>query len=140
MPFNFKHPAVPYLLVLTGVFLIFIWARSAKGLTFEGFQAAAAASGSATPDYYFRMYYADWCPHCVSAKPEFAKLGESATVNGKRVKFEMINPETEPNRVVEKVNGYPTIRLYDAKNTLMDEYGGVRAHDDFMGFLEKKLK
>ena len=122
-------------MVIAGALLIFIWARSAKGFSFEGFSAAAGA-----PDYHFRMYYADWCPHCVAAKPEFSKLGASKTINGKVVKMEMINAETEPAKVLEKVSGYPTIRLYDGKDKLLEEYGKERTFDGFMGFLEKELK
>jgi thiol-disulfide isomerase/thioredoxin len=107
---------------------------------FEGFSNAAADTASAAPAYHLRMYYADWCPHCVAAKPEFNKLGKSQTINGKIVQMEMVNAETEPEKVLEKVSGYPTIRLYDAKNALVDEYGGVRTFDGFMGYLEKSLK
>jgi thiol-disulfide isomerase/thioredoxin len=138
MQINFKQPVLPYLLVLGGAVLIFIWARSVKG--FKGFEGFAAPAPSGAPDYHFRMYYADWCPHCVSAKPEFNKLGKSQTINGKVVQMQMVNAETEPEKVLEKVTGYPTIRLYDSKNALVDEYGGVRAFDGFMGYLETKLK
>jgi thiol-disulfide isomerase/thioredoxin len=137
MAFHFKHPALPYLLVLGGAILIFIWARSANksGLSFEGF------NDSASPvDYILRMYYADWCPHCVAAKPEFNKLEHIQTVHGKKVKCEMINAETEPDKIIEKVTGYPTIRLYDAKNGLLEEHGGARTYDGLMGFLESFIK
>lgn len=139
MGFNFKHPVMPYIMVIVGILLIFVWAQSAKGLTLttftEGFNGSAGA-----PDFYLRMYYADWCPHCVAAKPEFAKLDSSKPVQGKRVKYEMIEAEKEPEKVLEKVNGYPTIRLYDSKNGLIDEYGGVRTYDGLMEFIEKYLK
>jgi thiol-disulfide isomerase/thioredoxin len=135
MQINFKHPALPYLLVLGGVILIFIWARSAKGFSMEGF----SSKPSGEPDYHLYMYYADWCPHCVSAKPEFNKLKDSQVINGKTVKMHMINAETQANQVLEKVTGYPTIRLYDAKKALIDEYGKERTYDGFMGYLETKI-
>lgn len=140
MGINFKHPAMPYVLVIVGALLIFVWARSAKGLSLKTFTEGFDGSSAGSPDYYLRMYYADWCPHCVSAKPEFAKLDSSKMVQGKRVKYEMIEAEKEPTKVLEKVNGYPTIRLYDGKNALIDEYGGVRTYDGFMEFIEKYLK
>jgi thiol-disulfide isomerase/thioredoxin len=132
---NFKHPALPYLLVIGGAILIFIWARSAKGLSMEGFSSAAGNE----PDYHFFMYYADWCPHCVSAKPEFKKLKDTQVINGKTIKMHMINSETQADQVLEKVTGYPTIRLYDAKKALIDEYGKDRTYDGFMGYLETKI-
>jgi thiol-disulfide isomerase/thioredoxin len=132
---NFKHPALPYLLVIGGVILIFIWARSAKGLSMEGFSSTAGNE----PDYHFFMYYADWCPHCVSAKPEFKKLKDKQAINGKSVMMHMINAETQADQVLEKVTGYPTLRLYDAKKALIDEYGKDRTYDGFMGYLETKI-
>ena len=135
MQVNFKHPALPYLLVIGGVILIFIWARSAKGLHMEGFSSKA----SGEPDYHLYMYYADWCPHCVSAKPEFKKLKDKQVINGKTIKMHMINAETQADQVLEKVTGYPTIRLYDSKKALIDEYGKERTFDGFMGYLETKI-
>ena len=135
MQINFKHPVLPYLLVITGVILIFIWARSVKGFSMEGF----SSKGGKEPDYHLFMYYADWCPHCVSAKPEFAKLKDTQVINGKTIKMHMINSETQADQVLEKVNGYPTIRLYDSKKALIDEYGKERTYDGFMGYLETKI-
>ena len=135
MQVNFKHPALPYLLVIGGVILIFIWARSAKGLSMEGFSSKA----NDEPDYHFFMYYADWCPHCVSAKPEFKKLKDKQVINGKTIKMHMINAETQADQVLEKVTGYPTLRLYDSKKALIDEYGKERTFDGFMGYLETKI-
>lgn len=135
---NFKHPALPYLLVIGGVILIFIWARSAKGFSLEGFSSSLKSSGG-NPDYHLYMYYADWCPHCVSAKPEFKKLKDTQVINGKTVQMHMINAETQADQVLEKVTGYPTIRLYDAKKALIDEYGKERTYDGFMGYLETKI-
>ncbi len=131
---------MPYIMVIVGVLLIFVWARSAKGLTMKSFSEGFECKNAAVPDYFLRMYYADWCPHCVAAKPEFAKLDNSNNVMGKRIQYEMIEAEKEPEKVLEKVNGYPTIRLYDGKNALIDEYGGVRTYDGFMEFIEKYLK
>jgi hypothetical protein len=51
----------------------------------------------------------------------------------------MINSETQADQVLEKVTGYPTIRLYDAKKALIDEYGKDRTYDGFMGYLETKI-
>ncbi len=135
MAINFKHPVMPYLLVLGGAILIFIWARSAKGFSMEGFSSAA----SSTPDYHFIMYYTDGCPHCISAKPEFKKLGDKQVINGKTVKIIMINAETQADQILEDITGYPTIRLYDSKKALIDEYGSERTFDGFMGYLETKI-
>jgi thiol-disulfide isomerase/thioredoxin len=79
------------------------------------------------------FFYADWCPHCKTAKPVWNELKDeyqNKTINGYSVVFTEINCTTE-NAEVEKmmnqykVEGFPTIKLlkdgqvieYDAKPT-----------------------
>jgi thiol-disulfide isomerase/thioredoxin len=79
------------------------------------------------------FFYAEWCPHCKTAKPVWESLKtqyENKTINGYTVIFTEINCTTE-NAEVEKmmdkynVEGFPTIKLlkdgqiieYDAKPT-----------------------
>jgi len=120
-----------YGLFITGIVLILIWASVNR--TKEGFANAA------TGPYTLRMYYADWCPHCHKAKPEFEKLGATKTIGGESVSFEAIDAEKEPDKVVGKVSGYPTVRLYDSKNRLVQEYEGERTEGGFLSFLQQHL-
>jgi thiol-disulfide isomerase/thioredoxin len=79
------------------------------------------------------FFYAEWCPHCKTAKPVWESLKsqyENKTINGYKVIFTEINCTTE-NAEVEKmmdkynVEGFPTIKMlkdgqiieYDAKPT-----------------------
>jgi len=89
---------------------------------------------------HIMLFYADWCPHCKTAKPEWNALKEEydgKTINGYIVVFEEYNC-TEQTEDIEStmnkydVNGYPTIKLikdgqlidYDAKPTkdLMEKF------------------
>jgi thiol-disulfide isomerase/thioredoxin len=79
------------------------------------------------------LFYADWCPHCKAAKPEwesFKNEYEGKKVNGYTLVFTDYNCTTESpetDAAVEKfgVEGFPTIKLikdnqvieYDAKPT-----------------------
>lgn len=79
------------------------------------------------------FFYADWCPHCKTAKPEWEQLKaeyEGKSINGYHVIFTEINctnesPEIEKIVTTYKIEGYPTIKLlkdgqiieYDAKPT-----------------------
>jgi thiol-disulfide isomerase/thioredoxin len=77
------------------------------------------------------FFYADWCPHCKTAKPIWNDLKseyENKTINGNKVTFTEINCSEETVEVEKMMNqynveGYPTIKLikdgqvieYDAK-------------------------
>ena len=79
------------------------------------------------------FFYADWCPHCKTAKPIWYSLQseyQNKTINGYTVTFTEINCSEETAEVDKMMNqynveGYPTIKLlkdgqvieYDAKPT-----------------------
>jgi thiol-disulfide isomerase/thioredoxin len=130
---DFKQAYLPYMLLLGGLLLIFLWARSRQ----EGFADAAPAAGA----YEFVMYYAEWCPHCHAAKPEFDKLGSIQTIGGKQVKIEAIEAEKNPQALKgRKVSGYPTIQLYDPHGALVEEYAGERTQAALQAWLEAQMK
>lgn len=134
----FKQSYTPYILFIAGVVLIFVWAinqRRAEGFENNGLDAAYV---TAAP-YKFQMYYVDWCPHCHAAKPEFDKLGSKMTIGGSTVMCEAINAEKNPERVLGKPEGYPTIQLYDAQGKFVEEYKGDRTATEFRSFLEDVL-
>jgi len=79
------------------------------------------------------LFYADWCPHCKTAKPIWNELKtqyQNKTINGYQVLFTEINCTTESAETEQMMNkynieGFPTIKLlkdgqiieYDAKPT-----------------------
>ena len=133
----FKQSHLPYALFVLGVVLIFVWARSVK---YEGFENNGLEASYVTSNpYKFHMYYVDWCPHCHSTKPEFDKLGSKMTIGGKSVVCEAVNAEKNPEKLLGKPEGYPSIQLYDAQGKMVDEYKGDRTASGFRSFLEEKL-
>jgi len=100
------------------------------GLRFEGFESAPT----------FTMYYADWCPHCKTLKPvfkEWSKKG-STTIGGKTVFLEMVEVDTNPEKVKGKpVKGYPTILL--EQNGKFTEFDGDRTAAGWESWLAKNL-
>ncbi len=109
-----------------------------RGL-FEGFQGGKGAA----PDMNtFTMYYADWCPHCQTAKPEFIELtkkGFTELSNGKRCYFRMVNPDISPEEVKgKKIAGFPTFLLETTEGETV-EYKGDRSSEGYMKFLNEKL-
>ena len=116
---------------LVGVGLVYMWSTmtpAAYSVATEGFSDAA---------YRFVMYGVDWCPHCVKAKPEFEALGATKTIGGKTVECAVVNPEKEPEKLKGKVEGYPTIHLYDGQGGLVKEYAGPRTTAGFEKFLKE---
>ena len=131
----FKLSSVPYLpilLVVVGLVLIYLWARSHSKS--EGFEDAQPSPSN---PWKFNMYYVDWCPHCHHAKPEFEKLGSTMTIGGQPVALNAIEAEKNPDAVQGlKISGYPTFVLYDAEGNLVKDYDGPRKTASFRSFLE----
>jgi thiol-disulfide isomerase/thioredoxin len=77
------------------------------------------------------LFYADWCPHCKTAKPIWDELKteyQDQTIHGYKMIFTEINctnesPDVESMMNKYKIEGFPTIKLlkdgqvieYDAK-------------------------
>lgn len=98
----------------------------------EGFQNEGA--------FKFIMYHSPQCGHCVRAKPEFLKLGQSKTIGGKTVSIMMVNPNTEPEKVLSQgIRGYPTFHLYGPDNKLIQPFQGSRTEASFTSFLQNAM-
>lgn len=96
-----------------------------RQMFYEGFD-----SGKPT----FFMFGVDWCPHCVSAKPEFEKL--KGTI-GDRVNIVYVNPEKDPKAVQGyDVQGYPT--FYLVKGGQKIKYSGGRNKDEMEAWLKSE--
>jgi len=89
------------------------------------------SSSGPTKQAELMLFYADWCPHCKTAKPIWNELKtqyQNKTINGYQVLFTEINcsnenAETEQMMNKYNIEGFPTIKLikdgqiieYDAK-------------------------
>ena len=86
----------------------------------------------------FMMFGVPWCPHCVAAKPEFEKLGSTATIGGRNVAFVYVNPEEDPTAASGyEIDGYPTFFLI--KDGQRMKYSGARNQNGFQMFLQENL-
>ena len=87
-----------------------------------------------TSDSTFYMFGVDWCPHCVSTKPEFEKLGSTQTIGGKTIQCVYVNPEKNPEAAKGfEIDGYPTLILQTGGT--QKKYSGPRTYDGFLQFL-----
>ena len=91
------------------------------------------------------FFYADWCPHCKTAKPIWNDLKaeyENKTINGYKVVFTEINCSEETAEVDNMMNqynveGYPTIKLL--KDGQVIEYDAKPSKDTIIQFLNTVL-
>lgn len=105
--------------LLVIVVLVIAW-RFLKGSTnsYESFSGIENDSGN---DYQLLFFYANWCPHCKAAKPEWEKLTADMSdkkINGRTVKFveyDCTEPSPEMESIMDKYNvsSYPTILLVE---------------------------
>jgi len=105
----------------------------------QGFIGGFGNAG-APPVGSFIMYYADWCPHCKTIKPEFADFSKRGvvTVNGKNVAVAMIEESEKEKMAGKNVKGFPTF-LYETAAGETVEYSGPRTRDAWMDFLGKTV-
>lgn len=86
----------------------------------------------------FTMFGVDWCPHCVSTKPEFEKLGATKTIGGKSVTMRYVNPEKDKQAAAGyDIQGYPTLYLEKAGQKI--KYAGQRTAQAFEQWLAQNL-
>jgi thiol-disulfide isomerase/thioredoxin len=95
----------------------------------EGFYDAGAT---------FTMFGVDWCPHCVSTKPEFEKLGATKTIDGKSVTMRYVNPEKDKQAAAGyDIQGYPSLFLEKGGQKM--KYSGQRTAQAFEEWLSQNL-
>lgn len=88
------------------------------------------------------LFYTDWCPHCISAKPEwkrFKEQYEGQTVNGYKLYFVEVNctKETSENeKLMAKygVDGYPTIKYVQGNKVI--SFDAKPTYDNLVQFVQ----
>lgn len=96
------------------------------------------------------LYYADWCGHCVSFKPEWEKLNKNINKIQKKFKNIDISLNKLNDKEIEKIgsgkingnaiNGFPTIKFSletkkSKKEFDFSDYGKQRKFDYMFEFI-----
>lgn len=111
-----------YWMFIAGLALLFAVAVYARSTGLEGFVGSASKTAKCT------MFGVEWCPHCVSAGPEFDSLGSSMTIGDTAVMLQRVNPEKEPQKAKGySIDGYPTIILETGGKQI--KHSGPRTKD-----------
>jgi thiol-disulfide isomerase/thioredoxin len=91
------------------------------------------------------FFYADWCPHCKTAKPVWNSLKteyQNKTVHGYKILFTEVNCSEETAEVDKlmtqyNVEGYPTIKLL--KNGQVIDFDAKPTQENLSQFLNTVL-
>jgi thiol-disulfide isomerase/thioredoxin len=127
------------LVVLAIIVLVVLYSMGVSlGFDIQGFQNL---SGPAPAMNTFTMYYADWCPHCQSVKPEFNEFSNrgSIEVGGKKCQIMMVDAAKNPDATKGKpVKGFPTFLLETTDGKIL-EYQGERNTEGWLSFINEKM-
>ena len=81
-----------------------------------------------------KLFWVDWCGHCNRFKPVWNKLKRENTED---VNYVDVNCEKEKELAhKEGIQGFPTIRLYDADGQLLEELEGSRDEDNIKNLIK----
>ena len=101
------------------------------------------ANGSKEAEIF--LFYADWCPHCKTAKPIWNEIKDeysNKTINGYSIVFTEVNCTTNSTEVENlmnqyKVEGFPTIKL--VKDGQVVEFDAKPSRENLNQFLNTVL-
>jgi thiol-disulfide isomerase/thioredoxin len=130
------------LLIFAVVAILGLAAVYGLGITFgQGLQGFQNQTGPAPAMNTFTMYYADWCPHCQTVKPEFTEFSNRGTieVGGKKCQIMLVDAAKNPEAAKGKpVKGFPTFLLETTDGKIL-EYQGERNTDGWLAFINQKM-
>ena len=119
--------AIHIALVILALVLILISLRP----TSDGFEGE---------DMTIMIFKAEWCGHCKTAAPEFAKLLAASPISlseNKKAVVRMLDADHDKEAMApykDRVKGFPTILIQ--KGSELIEYPGERKSDDVIAFVK----
>jgi thiol-disulfide isomerase/thioredoxin len=133
------------ILVVVAIVLIVVWMYFFNGKSRSSSNKESFSEIDDSSSYRILMFYADWCPHCRAAKPEWEKTKSEVNgeLNGKKVKFVDLDcttptPEVEATMDKYKVESYPTIILLSPDGTVT-QFDNKPTKDNIMNFLNSNV-
>ena len=137
--------AILFLLLLTfGIYYVYIKYYSTKLLELykPNNEKMPTWTQNNSNELEIMFFFANWCPHCKTAKPEWEKAKKeynNTTINGYKINFvdvDCTNPDSQTTSMMDKYNveGYPTIILL--KNNEVVTYDAKVTYDHLSQFLK----
>ncbi|XP_045458329.1 protein disulfide-isomerase A5 [Melitaea cinxia] len=85
------------------------------------------------------MFYAPWCGHCKSTKPEFVKAADKFA-DELMVAFAAVDCTQQKDLCANyDVKGYPTIKYLSYFDRVIQDYSGGRKEADFVSFIQSQM-
>lgn len=134
------------LFIVIAIFIYYQYVKPALSPTYSANREKMnGEEGGHTNEAELMFFYTDWCPHCKTAKPDWAEVKaeyENKTINGYHIIFTEVNCTTESDEVEKlmnkyKIEGYPTIKLL--KDGQVIEYDAKPSKDTIIQFLNTVL-
>ena len=130
------------MIILIGLIYYFFVMKKTKSVAFQPVDKESFVNNEAE----LMFFYADWCPHCKTAKPiweEIKEENENNLINGHKVQFTEVNFTTESPEIEDlmnkfKIESFPTIKLI--KDGEIIEYDAKPNKETINEFLNNVLK
>lgn len=143
---NFSTKTIIIVVVVLFIILAFFYYFNYVSPKFKkSYQINEGDFNSSSKQAELLFFYADWCPHCKTAKPIWNDIKsefQNKTINGYKVLFTEINctsenAETEQMMNKYNIEGFPTIKLL--KDGQIIEYDAKPSKDTLNEFLNTVL-
>jgi thiol-disulfide isomerase/thioredoxin len=85
--------------------------------------------------YLIKLFYADWCPHCIDFKPIWHSLHNKYSNDIKFIDVDC----TRNNPNLSFIKGFPTIALFDLNDKYIESYENDRSIESFESYIKNKI-
>ena len=142
---NIMYISAAIFFILISVFVYYYYVKPSLNPTYTANSEKKHGEEGSHNEAELMFFYTDWCPHCKTAKPDWAEVKaeyENKTINGYHIIFTEVNCTTESDEVEKlmnkyKIEGYPTIKLL--KDGQVIEYDAKPSKDTIIQFLNSVL-
>lgn len=132
-------------IILGSIGMYYLYNYSSRVIDYKPNKEKMTSNGPTNTTAELLFFYADWCPHCKTAKPIWNDLKteyQNKTVNGYHITFTDVNCSEETQEVDRMMNtynveGYPTIKLI--KDGQVIEYDAKPSKETLTQFLNTVL-